>query len=156
MVESPSLSMTVLDRLAAPFSAAAQLRVGLRLIEGGRAGKGFQRLARAARRNCAEAQYRVGRCYLEGQTVPPSRIEAMRWLEQAGQRGHAQAQLLMAALYTQGVGYDTDASRTVASLFGDGEDSAPDFEAALSWARRAAEQGLDEAQALLGNILTSG
>src|SRR5262245_32296230 len=115
MMDSASLFMTVLDRLAAPFAATAQMRVGLRLIEGGKAGKGFRRLARAARRNCAEAQYRVGRCYLEGQTVPPSRIEAMRWLERAGQRGHARAQLLMAALYTQGVGYDTDASRTIAS-----------------------------------------
>ena len=124
--------MTIVDRLAAPFSAQAQLRVGLRLIESGKAGKGLRRLARAARRDCVEAQYRVGRCYLEGQAVPPSRFEAMRWLEQAARRGHAQAQLLVAALYAQGIGYDTDASRTIATLFADGANADPDFQAALS------------------------
>jgi TPR repeat protein len=142
--------------MVAPFSARARLRVGLRLLERGKAGKGLRHMARAARRNCVEAQYRVGRCYLEGQVVPQSRSEAMRWLEQAARRGHAEAQLLMAALYAQGVGYETDAGRTFDSLFSGDETAAPDFEAALSWARRAAEQDLAEAQALLGNILTSG
>jgi TPR repeat protein len=149
------LSMTILDRLAAPFSAQAQLRVGLRLIERGLGAKGVRHLARAGRRNCVEAQYQVGRCYLEGQAVPQSRAEAMRWLEPAAERGHAQAQLLVAALFVQGAGYET-AGRTIATFFSDGEGAEPDFEAALSWARRAAEQGGVEAQALVGNILTSG
>src|SRR5262249_53942980 len=92
----------------------------------------------------------------EGRAVPPSRIEAVRWLEQAAQRGHAQAQFLVAALYAQGVGYETGASSTIASLFADATDVDPDYEAALLWARRAAQQGLSEAQALIGNVLTSG
>ena len=123
--------MTIVDRLAAPFSAHARLRVGLHLIERGKAGKGLRHMGRAARRQCVEAQYRLGRCYLEGRAVPPSRIEAMRWLEQAAQRGHAQAQLLMAALCAQGVAFETGASSTIASLFSDGVDADPDYEAAL-------------------------
>ena len=147
---------TIFDRLTAPFSAKAQLRVGLRLIERGKGAKGLRRLGRAARRGCVEAQHRLGRCYLEGRVVPQSRVEAMRWLEQAAHRGHAEAQLLVAALFAQGVGYETEASRTIASLFPDDEDADPNYEAALSWSRLAAEQGVAEAQALLGNILTSG
>jgi len=62
--------MTVLDRLAAPFSARARLRVGLDLVERGKGAKGFHYLARAAVRGCTEAQYRVARCYLDGKAVP--------------------------------------------------------------------------------------
>src|SRR5262245_13237732 len=138
-IPTRGVPLTFVDRLAAPFSAHARLRVGLHLIERGKAGKGLRHMARAARRQCMEAQYRLGRCYLEGRAVPPSRIEAMRWLEQAAQRGHAQAQFLVAALYAQGVGYETGASSTIASLFADATDVDPDYEAALMWARRAAQ-----------------
>ena len=117
--------MAVVDRMVAPFSAQARLRVGLRLLERGKPGKGLRHLARAARRDCVEAQYRVGRCYLEGQAVPQSRTEAMRWLEQAARRGHAQSQLLVAALYAQGVGFETDATSTFASLFSDDQNAPP-------------------------------
>lgn len=157
MAEAPASTLAIVfDRLAAPFSARARLRVGLRLVARGKGGKGLRHMARAARRNCVEAQFSVGRCYLEGQAVPQSRTEAMRWLEQAAQGGHAQAQLLTAALFAQGVGCETEAGRTIARLFSDDANTSPDYEAALSWARRAAEQGVAEAQALLANILTSG
>lgn len=148
--------MTLLWRVAAIFSTRAQLRLGLRLIERGAGAKGFRHLARAARRDCLEAHYLLGRCYLEGRVVPHSRTEAMRWLEHAAQGGHAQAQFLVAALYAQGVGYATEGSISVGGLFSNNEDGAPDYAAALTWARRAAEQGITEAQALLGYILTSG
>src|SRR5215813_8138356 len=131
--------MTILWRVAAIFSTGARLRLGLRLIERGAGAKGLRHLARAARRDCLEAHYLLGRCYLEGRAVPHSRTEAMRWLERAAQRGHAQAQFLVAALYAQGVGYETGASSTIASLFADGMDVDPDYEAALMWARRAAQ-----------------
>lgn len=146
--------MTILWRVAAIFSTHARLRLGLHLMERGADAKGFRHLARAARRDCFDAHYHVGRCYLEGRTVPHSRTQAMHWLERAAQGGHAQAQLLVAALHVQGVRYASEGSG-VAGLFSNNEDSAPDHAAALPWARRAAEQGVAEAQALLGYILTS-
>ena len=148
--------MTILWRVAAILSTRARLRLGLRLIERGAGAKGFRHLARAARGDCPDAHYLLGRCYLEGRAVPPSRTEAMRWLERAAQGGHAQAQSLVAALHAQGVGYAREGSSSVAGLFANNEDGAPDYAAALPWARRAAEQGVIEAQALLGYILTSG
>jgi TPR repeat protein len=118
--------MTVLDRLAAPFSARARMRAGLDLITRGKGAKGFRHLARAARRGSMEAQYRVGRCYLDGQAVPQSRTEAVRWLERAAQRGHADAQLALAALCAQGVGHEIESGGSVASLFSRNEAAEPD------------------------------
>lgn len=39
----------------------------------GKTGPAFQLYARAGRTGLAEAEYRVGRCYLDGVGVPPSR-----------------------------------------------------------------------------------
>jgi TPR repeat protein len=148
--------MTILWQVAAIFSTRARLRLGLRLFERGADAKGFRHLARAARRDCLEAAYLLGRCYLEGRVVPHSRTEATRWLERAAQGDHVGAQSLVAALHAQGVGDATEGSSSFASLFSDTKEGAPDYAAALRWGRRAAEQGVAEAQALLGQILTSG
>src|SRR5215472_15604452 len=148
--------MRVFDRLAAPFSAHARMRVGLDLIARGRGAKGFRRLARAAQRNCPPAQYRVGLCYLEGNPVPRSPVEATRWLERAARGGHADAQFLLAGLHVQGSACAADAIDFAASLSARHEGGNPDYAAALPWARRAAEQGHAKAQALLGHILSAG
>ena len=79
--------MTILNRLAAPFSSHAGMRAGIELIERGRGAKGFRHLARAAfagpsRRSTAWAAAISTAC------VPQSRTEAVRWLERAAQRGH--------------------------------------------------------------------
>ena len=116
--------MTILWRVAATFSTRARLRLGLHLIEQGAGAKGFRHLARAARGECLDAHYLLGRCYLEGRAVPPSRTEAMRWLERAAQGGHAQAQFLVAALHAQGVGYAREESSSAADLFSDNENGA--------------------------------
>ena len=148
--------MMVLDRLAAPFSARARMRAGLDLIRRGKGARGFRHLARAARRGSMEAQYRVGRCYLEGQAVPQSRTEAVRWLERAAQRGHTDAQLALAALCTQGAGYEIESAGSIAALFSQNRATEPDYDAAVRWAGLAVEGGSAKAQALLGYILTFG
>jgi TPR repeat protein len=148
--------MTILWRVAAIFSTRARLRLSLRLLERGAHAKGFRHLARAGRRQCLDAHYHLGRCYLAGRAVPRSRTEAIRWLERAAQGGHAQAQFLVAALHVQGVGSATEESSSVGRLLANTEHGTADYAAALAWARRAAEQGVPDAQALLGYILTSG
>src|SRR5262249_55909062 len=123
--------MRMFDRLAAPLSAHARMRVGLDLIARGRGAKGFRHLARAARRNCAPAQYRVGLCYLEGNPVPRSPVEATRWLERAAREGHADAQFTLAVLHVQGSACAADAIDFAGSLFARGEAGTPDYAAAL-------------------------
>src|SRR6202158_759979 len=86
------------ERVHAVFSPTAALRHGAKLMAADKPGPAFQLYARAARTGLAEAEYRVGRCYLEGVGVPPSRAEGMRWLEQAARRGHIEAQSQLAII----------------------------------------------------------
>ena len=95
--------MNFVDRLVAPVSTSARARLGIDLLECGRAAEGFRHLAHAARNGCIEAQYRVGRCYLEGTGVPQATAEAVRWLERAAEAGSLDAQFYLALLYARGV-----------------------------------------------------
>ncbi|MEJ1978404.1 MAG: hypothetical protein WDN49_22040 [Acetobacteraceae bacterium] len=67
------------------------------LVEKGNAAAAFTLLAREAKNGHVEAQYRVGRAYLEAAGVPPSATEAAHWLERAAQSGHVGAQARLAA-----------------------------------------------------------
>jgi hypothetical protein len=58
----------------------AAIQHAAKLADQGRGVPAFKIYAHAARQGHAEAQFRVGRCYLEGTGVPPSRVEAIRWL----------------------------------------------------------------------------
>ena len=106
--------MSFVDRLIAPVSPSARARLGIDLLEFGRAAEGFHQLAYAARGGCIEAQYRVGRCYLEGTGVPQATTEAVRWLQRAAEAGSADAQFYLALLYVRGVIIPTQLS---AALF---------------------------------------
>jgi uncharacterized protein len=147
------------DRLVEALSPAAALRHALRLADEGERTSAFPLFARAARAGIAEGEYRVGRCYLEGSGVPVGRIDGLHWLTRAAIQGHIEAQWQLAVLYLQGVGTSIERSATsdaVASLFLGDEVCEPDFVAAEKWARRAAEAGSGDAQAILAYILSSG
>src|SRR5580692_9319319 len=102
--------MSVLDRLSVRFSPAAALRRAVRLTEQGDVKQAFPLLTRAARAGIAEAEHRVGRCYLEGAGVPPSRSEGARWLERAANQGYVEAQAQLATLSIHGLTAGPDAS----------------------------------------------
>jgi TPR repeat protein len=89
----------VLDRLISPRAA---LRRATRLTQQGKLRRAFLLLSRAAQAGLAEAEYRVGRCYLEGGGVPPSRADGLRWLGRAAAHGYVEAQSLLAMLLIQG------------------------------------------------------
>eukprot|EP01037_Dinobryon_pediforme_P002670 gene2670-2709_t len=143
-------------------STEAELRKALALIESGERAAAFKLLARAAQAGLPEAEYQIARSYLEGAGVPGSGIEGLRWLERSAAKDFAPAQALLAAFYLQGVptgGPDAapgDLGAT-SSLFNSRvENLPPDFEKAAHWARKGAEGGSPEAQALLGFLLVSG
>jgi TPR repeat protein/Tfp pilus assembly protein PilF len=123
----------------------------------GKARSAFRHFARAGRAGFAEAEYRVGRCYIEGTGVPQSRCEGMRWLLRAAHRGHVEAQTALAAIYLDGAARDSaSAPPSSARLFSAAESAEPDYDTAMRWARAAAEQGSGEAQALLALMLARG
>jgi len=150
--------MSVIDRILAFTSPAASLRRGIRLHERGRGAEAFALFAHAAKAGISEAEYRVARSYLDGSGVPTSRTEATRWLKRAAAHGNVEAQVLLSVLYIQGWAVDVGAAGTGAAdrLFAGEEVTGPSFPSAENWARKAAEAGSAEGQALLGYILTNG
>ncbi len=149
--------MNLLDVILSPFSASAAFRRAVRLTDRGDRRAAFPYLARAARAGIAEAEFRIGRCYLEGAGVPPSRGNGVRWLEKAATRGYVEAQALLATLCLNGMGPEQAGGEPgAAGLFGAQTTAGPNYETALHWARRAAEGGSAEGQAVLGFILGSG
>ncbi|WP_367160461.1 tetratricopeptide repeat protein [Kozakia baliensis] len=149
--------MSLKLRLSALVSKDAKLRYGIFLIEvGDDPAKGFALLSALAKQNVVEAQFRVGKSYLEGLGVPPSLEDGTRWIRRAAQAGHVQAQFILATLYTIGFpeGFDENSTTlltNVAQL-----PKTPDFHQAAIWARKSAEAGFPDAQALLGYVLTNG
>src|SRR5260370_42434757 len=95
-----------LERVQAIFSPTVALRRGATLMAAGKPGPAFQLYARAGRTGLAEAEYRVGRCYLDGVGVPPNRAEGIRWLELAARHGHVEAQSQLAVIYPDGTAGD--------------------------------------------------
>ena len=89
--------------------------------------------------------------------MPPSRGNGVRWLEKAATHGYVEAQALLATLCLNGMGPEQAGGEPGAAvLFGGQTTAGPDYETALHWARRAAEGGSAEGQAVLGFILGSG
>ena len=150
--------MALLDKLIGRFSPAAALRRGLRLQEQGDVKAAFLQLSRAARAGIPEAEFRVGRCYLEGAGVPPSKGDGVRWVERAASQGDVEAQALLATLCLHGMsaGHSKAGPDVRTSLFGGRTAGDPDFVAAAKWARLAAEGGSSEGQAVLAYILSAG
>src|SRR3954447_24534830 len=110
--------MALLDKVLTPFSASAALRQAIRLTEKGDRRAAFPLLARAARGGLAEAEFRIGRCYLEGAGVPHSRGNGVRWLEKAATQGYVEAQALLATLCLNGLGPESGSEPSAALLFG--------------------------------------
>ena len=132
--------------------AAADLRRADQLIASGDAAGGFARLAKAAAAGHVEAQYRVGRAYLEATGVPPSVVEAASWFERAGSAGHVESQARLAGMLMQG---QVGGGRSSA-LFQPAKGAGPDFAAAVTWARKAAAGGSADGKAVLATIFSSG
>ena len=86
----------------------------------------------AADRGDANAQYRLGRCYSNGDGVETNKVEAVRWYRMAAEQGHAGAQDRLGMCYAYGDGVETNKAE------------------AVKWCRKAAEQGEGHAQFMLG------
>ncbi len=82
----------------------------------------------------AEARYRLGGLYENGEGVDQSYLEAARWYREAALMGHAEAQYDLGVLYENGEGLSQDHT------------------AALGWYLRAADQDHLLAQYTLGMI----
>ena len=81
----------------------------------------------AAKQGNADAQYKLGVMYENGQGVEQDYRRAAQWYEKAALQGHAQAQYQLGNLYLEGLGV------------------AEDMDAAETWWQHAAAQGVIQA-----------
>ncbi|MFT8421562.1 MAG: sel1 repeat family protein, partial [Gluconacetobacter sp.] len=93
----------VLSALGARFSPRARLVHALRLIEDGDVVAGVALLGSVAEAGVPEAQFRVGRAYLDGTGVPPSLVEGARWMRRAAEAGWVEARMVLGTLYLFGL-----------------------------------------------------
>src|ERR1700693_1003415 len=140
-----------LDRLASRSPRRARARAA-RLTEAAPE-RALALFAAAAEVGDADAAFLVGERYLEGKGTLRHPFEAARWYLRAAHAGHVRAQSRLAQLYLFGM--VKAGAGPNASLFEKSEEGA-DYDAAALWARRAAQAGAPEAQAILAYILTSG
>lgn len=126
------------------------------LEEDDRAFDGFSRLSALAVEGVVEAQYRVGRAYLEARGTPYQFREGERWLRRAAEVGHIEAQFFLALLFI--IGFPKDYNPESEDVYSGVslEERVPDLAGALPWALKAAEAGHGEAAGLLGYIYSSG
>jgi uncharacterized protein len=90
---------------------------------------------------------------------PSATSMACTRLRRAAIQGHVEAQWQLAMLHLQGVSTSVERAETseaTVGLFLGNEVREPGFVAAEKWARRAAEAGSGDAQAILAYILSSG
>ena len=110
--------------------------------------------AAAAEGGDEEAAFNVGEQYLMGRGVVRQPGEAARWYRRAAAAGHLRAQVRLVHLHL--LGLRPPAAGTTMGLFESVESAGADYDAALPWARSAAEAGEPEAQALLAYIVSAG
>ena len=117
----------------------ARAQESLRAMEDSAAGgEDPEKLQIAAEQGSAQAQYRLGCRYWNGDGVERDERQAADWFDRAARQGLAPAQRMLGRCYEQGRGVERDARQAVA------------------WYRWAATQGDPEAQYALGVCLDKG
>lgn len=98
----------------------------------------IEKLRKTAEKGDVEAQFELGRMYLNGDGVPESMDQASTWFGKAAENGHVRAQYIFGLLYWGGEGV------------------AQSYSKAIEWFQKAADQGYADAQYDLGDAYLFG
>ena len=145
---------------------------GIVEYEKGQYVKALSAWKRAAGAGSSEADFRIGLLYARGEGVVRSIPDAVIWYERAANKGHVEAQYRLGTIYFDGAKpgpssasqwfesasqRDGEAARrTLNALFPNGITVEQNLEAAVRWMRAAANSGMAEAQATLGDMYRRG
>jgi TPR repeat protein len=132
-------------------------------------------IRKAAKAGNAEAQFRLGVMYGNGDGVGLDYEKARSWFEKAIAQGHENALITLAWMYAHGTGVEVDEARArdlyleaagrgsakaqyvVATMYRFAQYGlAKDMALALEWYLKAADQGMPTAQLALGKLLMEG
>jgi hypothetical protein len=130
--------------------------------------------AQGDRADRADEQRNLGIKYLNGDGVPQSDTEAVKWFRLAAEQGNADGQFELGLAYDEGYGVtqcDTEAVRwyrlaadqgqssaqcNLGMMYDTGRGVAQSDKEAVRWFRLAADQGLSSAQVNLGSMYEYG
>ena len=137
--------------------------------------KRFEDLKRLAEQGDLDAQVRLAICYFDGVGVMKDGHEAVRWVRNAADHGHAGGQFMFGTVKLRGLGgvaenseeavkwYRKSASQgfdpaqlELGRCYGNGVGVEKDQSVAVEWYRKAADQGLADAQFTLGMCYSEG
>jgi len=132
----------------------------LRRIQGQK--KKFTAALKRAESGDSKAQYDIGMMYLKGRGVEQDAPRARQWLEKAAAQSHEKAVTRLAILLLKGEGGASDYNRAhelldsisdssalaqyyLGELYASGKGVSTDYETAVEWYRKAAENGFSMA-----------
>jgi len=132
-------------------------------------------IRKAARAGNPEAQFRLGVMFGNGDGVGLDYEQARSWFEKAAAQGHEGALITLAWMYANGAGVAVDEGRArelyleaarggsakaqyvVGTMYRFAQYGLKkDFDAAVQWYLKAADQGMPTAQLALGKMLMEG
>lgn len=134
----------------------------------------FQLMQPLAEQGLADAQFKLGKMYVDELGVTRNIAEGIKWLTKAAEQGDAKSQAKLGIMYAEGDGVRQDfavasawyskaaengnpiAQNNLATMYQDGQGVSQNTELALMWYRKAADQGYVAAQTNLGLIYRIG
>lgn len=134
----------------------------------------FQETLKKAEAGEADAQFKLGFMYVNGEGVPQDDKEAVKWFTKAAEQGHAWAQFNLGLMYDKGRGVPqddkeaakwhtkaakqgyADAQFILGGMYAFGQGVPQDYKEAVKWFTKAAEQGVASAQHYLGKMYWNG
>ncbi|GAB6044153.1 tetratricopeptide repeat protein [Endothiovibrio diazotrophicus] len=118
--------LTLLAALLLTTGAFADaLSEGRAALERGRHSRALALLTEAAEDDVREAQFLVGKMYLDGEGVERDVPTALHWLEQAAAQRYRPANMLLGKIYASGMGVPMDAEKSTAYLKAAAEPKEP-------------------------------
>ncbi len=144
------------------------------LVEQGRVVIALPLYLQLAEQGNADAQFRAGLIYANGQGALKDDKQAVDWLGKAALQGHSKAQTKLGFMYATGKGVvqnyntavywcymaaiqgDVTAQYNLGLMYAKGQGAAQDHSLAVSWYSKAAAQGDARAQYNLGDMYENG
>ena len=134
----------------------------------------ISQLRRMALRGDSDSQYKLGKCYVDGEGVVQDYAEAFIWFRKSAEQDNAHGQNALGVCYKNGWGVVQDYAEAVnwyrksaeqgnaaaqynlGVCYANGCGVVQDYAEAVKWYRKSAEQGYAAAQCNLGNCYYNG
>ncbi|OCW93689.1 tetratricopeptide repeat protein [Alishewanella sp. HH-ZS] len=133
----------------------------------------FKYYLKAAESGLSDAQFEVAIMYRTGDGVEKNIVEAVKWLKSSAEKNNSKAQLELAKMHLDGLGVEADIDEALKLLTQAADNKSNEqseaqfllgywyiyeekFSEGYKWAKKSAENGNSNAQALLGAIYAGG